>query len=35
MRNDKICIFAALLSLTLTACGETSQSHTELVADLE
>ena len=32
MRNDKICILAALLSLTLTACGEIS--HTELVADL-
>ena len=32
MRNDKICTFTALLSLTLTACGEIS--HTELVADL-
>ena len=32
MRHDKICIFAALLSLTLAACGEIS--HTELVADL-
>ena len=32
MRKNKICIFAALLSLTLVACGEIS--HTELVADL-
>ena len=33
MRNDKICTFAALLSLTFIACGE-EISHTELVADL-
>ena len=33
MRNDKICIFTALLSLTLAACGK-EISHTELVADL-
>ena len=32
MRNNKICVFAVLLSLTLVACGEIS--HTELVADL-
>lgn len=32
MRNDKLCTFTALLSLTLTACGEIS--HTEWVADL-
>ena len=32
MRNNKICTFAALLWLTLTACGEIS--HTELVAAL-
>ena len=33
MRNDKICILAALLSLILFACGEET-SHTEQVADL-
>ena len=33
MRNNKICTFAALLSLTLIACGK-EISHTELVADL-
>ncbi len=32
MQNNKICTFAALLSLTLVACSEIS--HTELVADL-
>ena len=33
MRNDKICIFTALLSLTLIACGK-EISHTDLIADL-
>ena len=33
MQKNKICTFAALLSLTLTACGKET-SHTEWVADL-
>ena len=33
MRNDKICILAVLLSLTLIACSK-EISHTELVAEL-